>query len=335
MTTTIRWGILGTGNIAKKFATGLATVPNAALAAVGSRSRESADAFAEKFSIPRRHASYEALAADPDIDVVYVSTPHPMHKANALLCLEAGKAVLCEKPFTLNAADTAEVVATARRKRRFLMEAMWTRFLPAIAKARELLREGAIGETRLVQADFGFRTGVKAESRLFDLALGGGALLDVGIYPISFASMIYGRQPTRIDAQATIGTTGVDEQTAMLFGYDGGASALLSTAIRINTPQDAYILGTDGHIQIPTFWKADKLTVKRGANTETLALPFIGNGYSHQAIEVQRCLREGLLESPTMPHDESIAIMATMDQVRARIGLKYPQETQSQRKATP
>ncbi|MBA2627782.1 MAG: Gfo/Idh/MocA family oxidoreductase [Gemmatimonadales bacterium] len=329
MTTPIRWGILGTGNIAHQFARGLAAVPDAVLAAVGSRSQASADAFGDEFKVARRHATYEALAADPGIDVVYVSSPHPMHRDNAKLCLQSGKAVLCEKPFTINAADAEDVVATARAKKRFLMEAMWTRFQPAIVRVKQWLSEGALGEPRLVQADFGFRAGVDPKSRLFAPALGGGALLDVGVYTVAMASLAFGPKPTRIDAQAHLGSTGVDEQTAMVLGYEGGGLALLSCAIRANTPHECRIIGTEGSILIPGFWHATKATLTRGSATETVEMPFAGNGYNYQAVEVGRCLRAGLLESPAMTLDETLAIMRTMDAVRARIGLCYPGETAS------
>jgi predicted dehydrogenase len=326
MTAPVRWGILGTGNIAKQFARGLAAVPDAALAAVGSRSQAAADAFGTEFKVPRRHASYEALARDPEVDVVYVSTPHPLHRDNSVLCLQAGKAVLCEKPFTINAGEAEEVVAIARAKKRFLMEAMWTRFQPTIVRVKQWLADGAIGEPRIVQADFGFRAGIDPKSRLFDPALGGGALLDVGVYTVAMASLVFGPKPARIDAQAHLGATGIDEQTAMVLGYANGGLAVLSCAVRANTPQETRIIGTEGAIHIPSFWRATKATLTRGSATETVEMPFAGNGYNYQAAEVGRCLRAGLTESPAMTLDESLAIMRTMDAVRERIGLRYPQE---------
>ncbi|MFT7692526.1 MAG: dihydrodiol dehydrogenase / D-xylose 1-dehydrogenase (NADP), partial [Candidatus Latescibacterota bacterium] len=211
MTNTTRWGILGSGSIAKQFARGLADTPNAVLQSVGSRAQKSADAFADQFDIPTRHASYEALANDPEIDAIYVSTPHPFHKDNSILCLEAGKAVICEKPFAINAAEAEAVVQVARDQGVFLMEAMWSRYFPAMVKVKEWLDEGAIGDVRIVSADFGFRTGINPEGRLFNPALGGGALLDVGIYVTSFASFVLGPNPTRIQSLANIGETGVDE----------------------------------------------------------------------------------------------------------------------------
>ncbi|MEC9381026.1 MAG: Gfo/Idh/MocA family oxidoreductase, partial [Candidatus Latescibacterota bacterium] len=230
MTDPIRWGILGTGNIAKQFARGLTSVEDARLVAVGSRAPETAAAFGDEFEVPHRHATYEALAADDEVDAIYVSTPHPFHKDNSILCLTSGKAVLCEKPFTVNAAEAAAVIDVARAENRFLMEAMWTRFVPAVVRLRQLLAEGAIGDVRMVQADFGFRAGVNPEGRLFNLDLGGGALLDVGIYSLSFAAMILGASPDQVVSAANLGSTGVDEQSAFLLRYEGGELAVLSCA---------------------------------------------------------------------------------------------------------
>jgi predicted dehydrogenase len=323
----IRWGILGPGNIARSFAQGLSVLDDAEIVAVGSRSAERAAAFGERYNIPRRHASYEALANDPDVDVVYVATPHPFHKQHNLLCLRAGKPVLCEKPFTLNAADTAEVIAMARDRRLFLMEAIWSRFLPHIARLRELIAEGAIGEVRQVRADFSFRTEVDPKSRLFDPALGGGGLLDVGIYPVSLAAMLLGA-PSDIASLAQLGATGVDEQAGIVMRYDGGRLAVLTTAIRTSSPHEALILGTAGHIKVhDAWWKPSTLTLVRdGKLEEPIDVPAVGNGYNYEAAEVMRCLREGRTESATMPLDESLAIMRTLDAIRAQWGLRYPGE---------
>ncbi len=326
MTDSIRWGILATGRIAGQFARGLADA-GSILAAVGSRRQETADAFGDQFQIPRRHASYEALAADPEVDVVYVSSPHPMHCENSLLLLEHGKAVLCEKPFTINAAEARRVIEAARRRELFLMEAMWARFIPAVARARELIAEGAIGDPRMVQADFGFRAGVNPEGRLFNLDLGGGALLDIGIYVLSLASMILGPRPEEVATTAHLGETGVDEQSGMLLRYPGGELAVLSCAVRTRTPAEARIFGTEGSMLLHgPFFKCETLTLKRGEKEERLELPVEGNGYNYQALEVERCLRDGRMESEAMPLDESLALMELMDRIRARWGLVYPTE---------
>ncbi len=323
----IRWGIIGTGSIAKKFAAALAFLPDAELIAVGSRAQASADAFADMFHIPHRHTTYADLANDPDVDVVYISTPHPFHKENSILCLEAGKAVLCEKPFTINAREAEEVINLARRKNLFLMEAMWTRFLPVMVEVRRLLSERAIGDVRMVMADFGFRAEFNPQGRLFNPALGGGALLDIGVYTISLASMVLGT-PSRVTGMAYLGETGVDEQSAFILGYDQGQLAVLSVAVRTNTSQEAHLLGTIGKIRLhPSWWRGTTLTLSvAGKEDLTMDLPHVGNGYNYQAAEVMRCLRAGQTESSIMPLDETLSIMKTMDQIRAQWGLKYPTE---------
>jgi predicted dehydrogenase len=328
MTTPIRWGILGTGSIAKQFATGLSVLPDAKLVAVGSRTREAAEAFGQRFDAPKRHTSYEALAADPEVDIIYVATPHPMHAPNTILCLNAGKAVLCEKPFTVNLREAEGVVRLAREKNLFLMEAMWTRYIPIVVKVREWIKAGRIGEVRMVSGDFGFRGDINEEGRLFNLKYAGGALLDVGIYPISFASMVYGKQPSRVSTMAHIGSTGVDEQAGMIFGYDGGQMAVLYTAVRTDTPQEVDILGTEGAIRIHApFWKGTKATISwPNKGSETTELPYVGNGYNFEAAEAGKCLREGRLESATMPLDETLALMETLDRIRKEWGLKYPMD---------
>ena len=355
---TIRWGMMGTGSIAQSFAQGLQHCPDARLIAVGSRTITSSNRFANRFNVPHRYASYETLVTDPEVDVIYIATPHPFHKANSLLSLEAGKAVLCEKPFTLNAAEAAEVIQCARAKRLFLMEAMWTRFIPAIVKVRDLLAAGTLGDVRMLTADFGFRAAFDPQSRLFAPHLGGGALLDVGIYPLALASMVLGT-PTQITSMAHLGETGVDEQSAVLLGYDQGQIAVLYAATRTQTPIEAVIMGTRGSLKIHSpMYKPTRLTLSlhRGAATTppkvpdflkklgralglgtlwrrhlaqkrtTLEIPMQGNGYNYEAAEVMRCLRAGKLESDTMPLDETLALMRTMDEIRAQWGLTYPTE---------
>lgn len=327
MTTKFRWGILGAGGIARKFVTGVKALPDHEVVAVGSRQQATADKFADEFGIERRHASYEALAADPNVDAIYVATPHPMHKENTLLALAGGKAVLCEKPFTINASEAAEIIQAAREKKLFLMEAMWTRFIPLMVEVRRLVADGAIGPLRMITADFGYRSAFRPESRAFDPALGGGALLDVGVYPISLASMLLGT-PDRITSMAELGQTGVDEQSAYVFGYSGGQLAILSSAVRTSTPHEALIIGETGSIRIhPPFWIPKKMTLTvAGKEPQEIEIPFEANGYNYEAAEVANCVRAGKLESEIMPLDESLAIMQTMDAIRAQWGMKYPME---------
>lgn len=322
MSDTIRWGILGPGSIARSFATGLQSTPDAELVAVGSRSQERADAFGDEFHVPRRHDSYEALAADDEVDVIYVSTPHPFHLPCARLCLNAGKPVLCEKPLTVNEVGARQLVALAREKGLFLMEGMWTRFYPAMYKLRELLAEGAIGELRMLQVDLGFCAGFNPQSRLFSPDLAGGSLLDVGIYCTSFSSMIFG-EPSEMVGLAEIGQTGVDEQAAWVFKYEGGQLAVCSSAVRTSTLHEAAIFGTDGMIRLPSlWWQPRKLNVKG----EEMDFSFEGNAFQFEAAAVGECLREGKTESDVMPIDESVAISRTLDTLREQWGVKYPME---------
>jgi predicted dehydrogenase len=319
MTEPLGWGLIGTGGIAGTFAADLTFTESGRAAAVGSRSMDSANRFADRFGIPNRHASYEDLVADPDVDVVYIATPHPLHHANALLALRAGKPALVEKAFTMNAAEAEELVAVARAAGLFLMEAMWTRFLPHIAEVRRLLAEGALGEIVTVTADHGQWFAQDPEFRLFAPELGGGALLDLGVYPVSFASMVLGK-PDRIVTLIDPAFTGVDGQTSMLFGYASGAQAVLTCTLSAKTPTRGAIVGADARIEIDGDFYAPTsfdLISRMGERTRFEA-PDEGRGLWHEAEEVARCLREGLQESPLMPLDESVEIMQTMDAVLAQ-----------------
>ena len=322
-----RWGILGTGAIASQFVRGLRSVPEAEVLAVGSRSEASAAKFADTREILRRHASYHALASDPDVDVVYIATPHPFHAENATLCLEAGKAVLCEKPFCVNAAEAERVVRLAREKGLFIMEGMWTRFFPLMGEVRRLVSEGALGEVRMLNVDFGFRADPNPASRLFAPGLGGGALLDVGVYCVSFASMVLGR-PSGSVGIPHLGETGVDEQTSVVLEHAGGRLANLSIGIRTTTPQEATIMGTEGYVRIHApWWRPKSMTISRpGTEDEYIEAPLSGNGFNYEAAEVMRCLEAGKTESEIMPLDETVSVMRTMDSIRAAWGLKYPGE---------
>ncbi|MFI9382749.1 Gfo/Idh/MocA family protein [Kutzneria sp. NPDC052558] len=312
----VRWGIMGTGGIAATFATDLKLTDSGTVVAVGSRGQASADAFADRLDIQRRHASYEDLAADPEIDAVYVATPHPMHHGNALLALRAGKAVLVEKPFTMNADEARELVKVARDNNVFLMEAMWTRFLPNVRRLRELV--GGIGEIVTVTADHGQWFAEDAEHRLFAPALGGGALLDLGVYVVSFASMVLG-PPSRIVAMVDPAFTGVDGQTSMIFGYESGAQAVLTCTLRAKSPTRAAIVGAEGRIEIdgPFYGPAAVTLTPREGEPTVIPSEHEGSGLRHEADEVALRLAAGETESPLMPLDETVSIMATMDTVLA------------------
>lgn len=320
----VRWGILGTGDIARQFASDVNKLDDATLWAVGSRRQESADAFGDTHGIPHRHASYEALVGDPGVDAIYIATPHPLHCENTLLALDAGKAVLCEKPLAMNAREAEVMMKRAGERGCFLMEAMWTYFLPAIIEIEKVIAEGVIGEVRMVRADFSFWADREEDSRLFDLSMGGGSLLDVGIYPIALATQFLGDAPSEIVSSVDIGATGADEQAAMLFKYDNGSLAVLSSGIYTQGSCDAVISGTKGFITIPEFFRANRYSVTCEDVTTEHKCERVGFGYGYEALEVGRCLRAGLAESPRMPHDRSRAFQRIMDGLRAQWGLRYP-----------
>jgi predicted dehydrogenase len=317
----LRWGILGTGGIAHTFAADLRLTDTGEIVAVGSRTAESAREFADEHGVPNRHASYADLVADPDVDVVYVATPHPLHHDNALLALRAGKHVLVEKPFTMNAAEARDVVRVARETGLFCMEAMWTRFLPHVAVIRDWLAAGVLGDVVTVTADHGQWFAEDPDFRLFAPELGGGALLDLGVYPVSFASMVLG-PPSRIVALADPAFTGVDGQTSMVFGYDSGAQAVLTCTLRAKSPTRAAIMGTTARIEVDGdfYAPAGVSLISRDGDVSRVESVHEGRGLRHQADEVARCLAAGEVESPVLPLDETISVLATMDAVLSLAG---------------
>ena len=320
----IRWGIVGSGYIARKMAEALAVLPDAELTAIGSRSYERADAFGQEFDVPHRLESYEDVATCEDVDVVYIATPHTRHLQDATTALRAGKAVLCEKPLTVNTREAATLIAEARANKAFLMEAMWTRFVPAVVKLREWIDAGVIGEIRLITADIGWRQPYDPQSRLYNRDLAGGALLDIGIYPVSLASMLLGA-PSDVAGVMHAAPTGVDAQCATSLVYPSGAVATFAATIQAETPREALIVGTDGWIRISSQMTHPEALTRGGPGRreETVTFPLLGNGYTHEAIEVMACLRSGRLESTIMPLGESLGIMKTMDSLRAQWGLQY------------
>jgi predicted dehydrogenase len=321
-----RWGIAATGGVARRFATALAETDDAVAVAVASRTAERAEEFGAAFAIPNRHASYESLAEDPDVEIVYVASPHTRHEADTRLFLEGGKHVLCEKPFALNEDQGRRMVETARSRGLFLMEAIWSRFLPAYRLLGELLAEEAIGEVMGVDGDFGLRFPRDPAHRLFDLALGGGALLDLGIYPLQLASLVLG-PPSDVHAVALIGVTGADEHVAAVLSHSDGALATVRAATQLNLACTARISGTKGFIELPAFMHCpNSLAVTTPAGVQHHDAPIVGEGLRYQVTEVHRCLREGELESTAMPLAETLSLAATMDRIRRQVGVRYPGE---------
>jgi predicted dehydrogenase len=320
----IRWGIAGPGRIAEKVVEDFAVVDGARVTAVGSRSLERAQSFADRHGVERAFGSYAELMSDPDVDVVYIATPHPQHAAVARAAILAGKALLVEKAFTATSAGAADVIDLARSRQTFVMEAMWTRFQPAVVHMQELIADGAIGEVRSVQADLGVQRAFDPQDRLFALELGGGALLDLGVYVVSFAQMILGA-PTSVMAVGSLFPTGVDAEAALLLGYADGRSALLTTSLRNELPGQARVFGTDGWIDVlPRFHHPQTIVLHRGdGEPEAIVRPRLGAGYAHQLIEVNECLRAGRTESAVMPLDDTLAVQQVLQQAADQLGVHH------------
>ncbi len=354
----VRWGILGSGRVADGFARGLTSSPGSELVAVSSRDPANARSFATRHGAVRAHADHEALVADPDIDVIYVATPNDRHADDAVMSLAHGKAVLCEKPFTTDADSAERVIAEARSRRLFCMEAMWMRFIPAVQRVAELVGAGEIGEVRSVHADFSQAVEVDPTSRFFDPALGGGALFDLGVYTLSFAQLLLG-EPTRVSGRLQIGPTGVDELAAVVLAYESGATAVLTSSLRSTGPNGAVIAGTRGTIRLagplcaPTSFAVDPVVparagaasssqwrdrvlanpraasvVRRGLGLarrvrsrsgRSTTMRIVGTGYQYEADEVVRCLRAGELESPAMQLDDSLRVVRLTERLRSEL----------------
>jgi predicted dehydrogenase len=325
MSKDFRWGIIGTGGIARTFARDLTFTQGHVVAAVGSRELPKAETFAQEFNAAP-YGSYEELVHQ-ELDGVYVATPHPMHAPNTILALENGKPVLCEKPFAVNSRESAAMIETARRNNRLLVEAMWSRFLPPYRKIRELLESGIFGEIISVSADHGQRLPLPKYYRLHAPELAGGALLDLGIYPISFAYMVLGK-PSSIVAQGEFTTSGVDSQTSMIFQYANGAHAQLTTTLLLKSPCTAQIIGTEASLFIDgDFYTPTSMRLKR-VSGDVIEFPRVyqGHGLREQAIEFAKLVSEGKKESDLMTHADTQSIMETMDEIRSQIGLRYPFE---------
>jgi len=325
---TIRWGILGTGRIAHKFALDLKLAEGAELIAIGSRSQQSADEFNKEFPVKYIHNSYEALVQNSEVDVIYIATPHNPHYENTLLCLQHGKAVLCEKPFAMNARQAVEMVSMARERKVFLMEALWTKFHPHYIKMQAMIEQGLLGEIKAVLINFGFKPTPPIPARLFDPELGGGTVMDIGIYNVFIAMSILGN-PDYIDAVMTPASTGVDEQCAILFRYKNGALAQLFSSFSSNLATEADICGTEGRIRLTSRFYEPSATVefyKERADSKEI-IPIAkepGFGYQYEARHVNDCLRKGLTESPVITFADTILLMETLDKIRAIAGIYYP-----------
>jgi len=326
--TKIRWGILGCGRIARKFASDLRLVEDAELIAVASRSKETLDSFTKDFPCKHLHNSYEGLVANDDVDVIYIATPHSHHHEHTLLCLNNNKAVLCEKAFAINSPQAKEMIDTARKKKVFLMEALWSKFLPHYKKLMELLEQKTLGDIKSVLVNFGFKTGVHSPPRLFDPALGGGTLLDIGIYNVFMTISVLG-VPDSIETIMTPASTGIDEQLSVTFKYNNGAIAQMFSSFTTNLPIEAEINGSEGNITLTSrfYEPSSKIELSRQIPYEREIIQVereAGVGYQYEARHVNECLKKGLTESPVMTHADTLTLIELLDAIRMKAGIKYP-----------
>ncbi|WP_026819187.1 Gfo/Idh/MocA family protein [Arthrobacter castelli] len=332
---TLNWGVIATGNIAASVTADIGLLPDARLHAVSSRSRGRAEQFATKFGFTTSYydgghsplSGYEQLLADPDVDVVYVATPHGQHRTVAGAALQAGKHVLCEKSLTINAREAAELIELAETNQRFLMEAVWTRFMPSVQRAWQIVRSGELGEIQWVQADLGFPAPYDPKARIWALDDGGGALLDLTVYPLTWAFGVLGR-PESYTVAGSLNSDGVDRQNALQLTYSSGAQAQLTSSLTASSPRTATICGAKGWLRTNApLHNPTELTIETmdaGARAETIGQ--IGNGYVYEVREATRCIQAGLIESPTMPRQDSLETMKFFDAVRADLGVRYPND---------
>ncbi len=322
----LKWGILATGNVAARFVADLHASGAGRAVACGSRTIEGARAFASTHGIPKAYGSYGELARDPEVEAVYVATPHPFHRQDALACLRNRKAVLCEKPLTVNAAEAAALFEAAQENGAMLMEALWTFFLPAFVQARQWWTEGAIGEVRLVQAEFGYAAVYDPQSRLFDPALAGGALLDVGVYALALAQLVAGNKTPRIKSSARLAPTGVDESTSVLLDWNSGLRAEVSCSLAHAMTDEAKIYGTKGTITLPQFWRAPTAILETPTGRTVFEDKRTTQGYDFEARAFTQAVRAGRVEDSLVSKAFSLRLAATMDSVRKQIGVSYPGE---------
>lgn len=327
MSTKIRWAILGCGKIARKFAADLKLVKDAELIAVGAREQATADQFAKDFPAKYKHSSYEALVKNPEVDVIYVATPHGLHHQHVMLCLKHKKAVLCEKAFALNYRQAKEMIDFARTQNTFIMEAFWTRFLPHYQIVKQFIQEGKVGKIKYLHSEFGFLPTPPIAPRMYDPALGGGSLLDIGIYPVFLALDILGK-PDVIEATMTKASTGVDEQCSIQFKYNHGAIAQLFSTFGSNLATGADIAGDKGRIRMTHRFHGptSSLEYYSGAVDTLEIIPFdkaLGSGYEYEAMHVTECLQKRLVESPVLTHSKTLLLMETLDAIRSKAGIHY------------
>jgi predicted dehydrogenase len=320
----LRWGIAATGGIAASMCEALATLPDARIVAVGSRAQDAADDFAARFEIPNAHGSYQALFDDPDVDIVYIASPHSHHRSMTIAALDAGKHVLCEKAFAVNAAQARDMVDAARRNDRFLMEAMWTWFIPAVVEVRQRVLDGEIGELKVVEANFGIaKFDPDGRHRRIDLA--GGAMLDVGIYPVTFARFMAG-DPVDVKVLGTLGESGVDATVGGVVSYSSGALGVFHTSLDMMTSLDASVFGTLGRIDVDApFWFPSGFTV-RVAGEEPVHVDMPNQGLAHEAQHAMDRIRDGHRESDVIPLATTLSTMELLDEIRAQLGVVYPEE---------
>ncbi|GAA6138438.1 Gfo/Idh/MocA family oxidoreductase [Arenicella sp. 4NH20-0111] len=321
------WGVIAPGKIAEKFSKALQGTNNANCYAVASRNPSKAARFANEHGFNRVHDSYQELASDPLVDVIYIASPHNLHATQTIMCLNAGKPVICEKPLSVNLKEAQSVITAASQNNVFYMEAVWTRFLPVYNDIRRWIDEGKIGEVQMIDASFGFAMGYDSNHRINNPKLAGGSLLDLGIYPITFADWIMDAHPNSISSVAKIGPTGVDDKNAIQLSYSNGVIATLKSSSTTILTNQAWILGDKGRIEVPDFWSAESAILTESNGQKTIASHTHDiNGYEGEIGEVQRCLDLDLLESPIMSHTHSLRVIGIMDEVRRQIGLSYPFE---------
>ena len=336
MAKNFNWGIIGLGKIAHKFAKDLQGLKSANVHAVASRSLTKAEAFAKQYDAAHAFGSYEEIINCPDIDVIYIATPHAFHCENTLMCLNNKIPVLCEKPFAMNAAEVRRMIAASKNNNTFLMEAMWTRFLPSIQKTLSIIEKGTIGEVISIKADFGFKADFDPNSRLYNQSLGGGSLLDIGIYPVFLSLLILGR-PIGVKAMATIGKTNVDESCGIVLKYTNNKLAILDSTIVAQTATEALIYGEKGTIRINGRWhEPTSITLLLpGKEPKDIFFDYNSNGYSYEAEEVMRCLRQKKLNSPLLNHHFSLDLIELLDEIRMEAGIYYPHDDKFSKNLRP